>query len=449
MKFSTYQIIYKKTYKSDNNLKLAIISYTIMYSLLTAGVIFWDVRDVMTIFMYGYIGLLILNLIVDYSEDRGDKFLIEFFKYTPCKPFNIYIYHYIKKMWFSYEVILDIIIPLIFFFILKIPFMEVIICLIKIHTFTLIVLFLQYLIFWLKKKKTMKITLILLTITFFSINPIIKNLIYPKIKFIFNNPNNLILLTSLVISLCLTNFIIESLLQNKKSGISNSWIKTTNTIANTLTFIFPNNKFKIIINYVIKLTLRNKNLIYVYLLCICFLLVTRTIWNYFTHKNGFELLSTCAIVLSISIFNKIKSHNHLKNALNLSYLPIGDRKKQLIEDIIGLINVLLIWTVLIFDFSLTHKFTYAEIIQCTMLTLCYYIISLGFTFPTTTKSDSKEIQKNRHKKIFKITISFVLIQALASFLITPLIKINLITLLILIPVLLLWAYLRTYKKLKN
>lgn len=449
MNFSTYQIIYKKTYKSDSNLALAIISYTIMYSLLTAGVIFWDVRNVMTIFMYSYIGLLILNLIIDYSEDRGDKFLIEFFKYTPCKPFNLYIYHYIKKMWFSYEVILDIIIPLILFFILKISFVEIITCLVKIHIFTLIVFFLQYLMFWLKKKKTMKITLTLLIITFFSINPIIKNLIYPKIKWIFKDPNNLILITLLLISLCLTSFIIESLLQNKKSGISNSWIKTTNNIANTVTFILPNYKLKIITNHIIKLTLRNKNLIYVYLLCICFLLVTRTMWNYFIHKNGFELLSTFAIVLSISVFNKIKSHNHLKNALNLSYLPIGERKKQLIEDIVGLLNILLIWTVLIFDFSLTYQFTYTQILQCTMLTLCYYIISLGFTFPITTKSDSKEIRKNKNKTIFKITMSFVLMQALASLLITPLIKINLIVVLILIPILLLWPYLRIYKKLKN
>ena len=172
-------------------------------------------------------------------------------------------------------------------------------------------------------------------------------------------------------------------------------------------------------------------------------------WNYFIHKNGFELLSTFAIVLSISVFNKIKSHNHLKNALNLSYLPIGERKKQLIEDIVGLLNILLIWTVLIFDFSLTYQFTYTQILQCTMLTLCYYIISLGFTFPITTKSDSKEIRKNKNKTIFKITMSFVLMQALASLLITPLIKINLIVVLILIPILLLWPYLRIYKKLKN
>ncbi|PEJ33173.1 hypothetical protein [Bacillus pseudomycoides] len=449
MKFSTYRILYKKAFINNNNLIISIISYTIIYALILLGILFWNKNNTLSLYMYSYISLFSLSLIFSYSEGKGDKLLIEFFKYTPLKPINIYFYHYFQRMWYNPHVHLDITIPAIIFFIFKIPLTEIINFLFKIHILILIILFIQYLILWFIQKNMIKFFFILIIITTFSIYPTLNNWIYPKLKSIFNNSLDLTLTTLLIISITSVNFVIESLLKVTKNKISNSWIKYTNIIINTLTKIIPLTKnTKAILNYSIKMVIRNSNLIYNYLLCICFVLVTRTLWNTFLPKNGYELLSTIALVLSISMFTKIKMNHHLDNTLNLFYFPIPKIKIQLLTDSIGFINILIIWLFLILDFSLTYNFSYKEFTQCTILLICYYIISTGFNLPKKEQNNSKEEEKKYAKQILKITLLFALAQTASSFLITPIIKINLAYSLILIPILILWPYFKIYKKLK-
>ncbi|MBJ8055861.1 hypothetical protein JDS87_29250 [Bacillus cereus] len=450
MKFSTYRILYKKAFINNNNLIISIITYTIIYALILTGLLFWNKNYTLSLYMYSYISLFSLSLIFSYSEGKGDKLLIEFFKYTPLKPINIYFYHYFQRMWYNPYVHLDITIPAIIFFIFKIPLTEIIIFSFKIHASILIILFIQYLILWFIQRNMIKFFFILIIIMTFSVYPALDNWIYPKLQSIFSDSLNLTLTILLIISIFFINFIIESLLKVTKNTISNSWIKYTNTIINTLTKILPLTKnTKSILNYSIKMIMRNSNLIYNYLLCICFILVTRTLWNSFLPKNGYELLSTIALVLSISMFTKIKISHHLENTLNLFYFPITKLKSQLLTDSIGFINILIIWLFLILDFSLTYNFSYKELAQCTILLICYYIISTGFNLSIKEKNNSKEEEKKHAKQILKITLLFALAQTISSFLITPIIKLNLTYSLILIPILILWPYVKVYKKLKT
>lgn len=280
----------------------------------------------------------------------------------------------------------------------------------------------------------------------FSVFPMLK---LDLIKTLLLLHNNLIflLLCSTSIGLMFHYFVIESLLKPASTGIRRSWIKVTDVIVRMLSFSFKvNKKIYALLVYIGRQQLRNHKLIYAYLFSIGFVLVTRTIWNYIIPKTGFDLLSTLAMFLSIINFTKIRSHHYLEEAFSFSYFPIGVRKQRFINDIVGFINLSLIWIFLLIDFSMTYQFSFKDLLECTVLFICYYLISLLFSVPKKYRWETKIEHKAKSKQEFKITLLFIICEVISSFILQPLVVLNVNLFMFIIPVLSICVFTNVFRK---
>ncbi|WP_226556511.1 hypothetical protein [Priestia aryabhattai] len=453
MNYKAYNSLYKTLNKSNTNLAMSLVLYTLIYTAILICVNLWTVNIIAFIYFSLYVLVLALTQFFDYYEGKGEKALLTIFRYTPVSSLKIYFFSYFKKMWFSTSAIFDIYIPFILFLIIGFSWNSIVTIFYRIHACFLVIIYLQYLFIYLKQKKSSRIFLVFIfiaSVTSFNVSQNIKLEKYLGLYSSYLKLFDIYLLTLLLISISTFYFIINSLLSNKRKEYSIHWINITNLVAKTLALpVKFNLKIYNLTIYIVKAQLRNNQLMYSYLFSIAFIIFTRTVWNNVFIKSDFQIISTLALILSMTIFNRVKPYRFLENSLKLVYLPIGDIKKKLLEDLIGLINILIIWFILTLELSITHNFSLSNIFIGTILLISYYLISIGFSLPIRDKSDDKELERKKGRQTLKINFMYVLCQVLINLTVPSILNINYLFIFLILPLLLLWTYFRTYKRISS
>ncbi|KAF0993626.1 hypothetical protein [Geobacillus sp. TFV-3] len=323
--------------------------------------------------------LHLVAIFMNENQRESINLLFAFLKTTPIPSFTIIVFNFLCKLFSkdqirfyfcSLFVLIAFKIPLsliglyffrIFFLIMISQVIEYMVCVVKEKYFSrfLVPLLLLFILFLLGKKEPY----------FFSINLLLKNLIK-----LYDD----IILLGFIILLVISPFFVNKLLNTKKTSIPTPIIKLSNIIAGVSSLVLFNKQLKNIIKTYIKIYIRDKFVLFKYLVITTLSIIYS--WISYTFQGSEDKISSFYLTLMMNFyfFYEIRMLGLLYSNDLDDFFPILNRYKTIsIDFIAGFLNILFSLLALAF-YSILLKVDLSIMLTNLTISCVFYIISVYF-----------------------------------------------------------------------